>query len=514
MVSVVEGDDFGVPAGWYPDPLGLPQLRWWDGEQWSEFTSESQAAEAEAAESAQEQPTQSAVEAAVESPPYNPAPEGLIPEPSRTTYSIPEVPADMSVDPLAEFLTGSVTGITGVTPTVAPTPSPQAPGDDDDDIEATIGSGEFTPYAGASGDDFAALREAGIHIITEPGAAPVPPMPPIPGRPADVEPPLPEVPPADPAPVVPEPFVAAPEPADPFANAPSTVHAPPAPEFSSRKARRAYERQLEIESGGGTVSQPGVFEGAPSPHGFAPTVDGAGPAADYAVLDTNPVRIQPGSGGAVIQPGAASAPAAAPATTAPSLPEPSAADVRHGDALAGAAPAPMPAAVHTGAGARAFSLDDVEVADGFAPERSLIAKKTYTGAASLLAMIGAIQVVVIFCFVYLLGLADEHPLVWAVWGGGWLAGILLAAYDRLKLRSWGHERTASPALAILTPIVYLIARSAATRRETGHGRQVFLTWFIAVVIMAAFAYLFPAIITATVPGFVPPWTSPLDTLDL
>ncbi len=33
-------DNFGVPAGWYPDPLGLPQLRWWDAQSWTEHTSE------------------------------------------------------------------------------------------------------------------------------------------------------------------------------------------------------------------------------------------------------------------------------------------------------------------------------------------------------------------------------------------------------------------------------------------------------------------------------------------
>lgn len=36
-------DDFGVPAGWYPDPLGLPQLRWWDSQAWTEHTSEARA---------------------------------------------------------------------------------------------------------------------------------------------------------------------------------------------------------------------------------------------------------------------------------------------------------------------------------------------------------------------------------------------------------------------------------------------------------------------------------------
>lgn len=35
--------DFGVPAGWYPDPLGLPQLRWWDSQAWTEHTSEARA---------------------------------------------------------------------------------------------------------------------------------------------------------------------------------------------------------------------------------------------------------------------------------------------------------------------------------------------------------------------------------------------------------------------------------------------------------------------------------------
>lgn len=29
-----------TPAGWYPDPLGLPQLRWWDGRSWTEHTSD------------------------------------------------------------------------------------------------------------------------------------------------------------------------------------------------------------------------------------------------------------------------------------------------------------------------------------------------------------------------------------------------------------------------------------------------------------------------------------------
>ncbi|CAN5191171.1 hypothetical protein BH09ACT1_BH09ACT1_10540 [soil metagenome] len=29
-----------VPAGWYSDPLGMPQLRWWNGDSWTMNVSE------------------------------------------------------------------------------------------------------------------------------------------------------------------------------------------------------------------------------------------------------------------------------------------------------------------------------------------------------------------------------------------------------------------------------------------------------------------------------------------
>lgn len=32
MSSVIESI---APAGWYRDPLGLPQLRWWNGMMWT-----------------------------------------------------------------------------------------------------------------------------------------------------------------------------------------------------------------------------------------------------------------------------------------------------------------------------------------------------------------------------------------------------------------------------------------------------------------------------------------------
>jgi Protein of unknown function (DUF2510) len=36
---VSQDDLFSAPAGWYPDPLGLPQLRWWNNHGWTEQVS-------------------------------------------------------------------------------------------------------------------------------------------------------------------------------------------------------------------------------------------------------------------------------------------------------------------------------------------------------------------------------------------------------------------------------------------------------------------------------------------
>jgi Protein of unknown function (DUF2510) len=36
---VSDEDYFSAPAGWYPDPLGLPQLRWWNNHGWTEQVS-------------------------------------------------------------------------------------------------------------------------------------------------------------------------------------------------------------------------------------------------------------------------------------------------------------------------------------------------------------------------------------------------------------------------------------------------------------------------------------------
>ncbi len=39
VTAVSQDNQFRAPAGWYPDPLGLPQLRWWNNHGWTEQVS-------------------------------------------------------------------------------------------------------------------------------------------------------------------------------------------------------------------------------------------------------------------------------------------------------------------------------------------------------------------------------------------------------------------------------------------------------------------------------------------
>jgi len=50
-----------------------------------------------------------------------------------------------------------------------------------------------------------------------------------------------------------------------------------------------------------------------------------------------------------------------------------------------------------------------------------------------------------------------------------IAGIALAATDRRQLTMRSHQSAASPAWILLTPLAYLIARAANTKRQAGRG---------------------------------------------
>jgi len=39
-MTVVNPSTTAAPAGWYRDPLGIPQLRWWNGIAWTNHIQE------------------------------------------------------------------------------------------------------------------------------------------------------------------------------------------------------------------------------------------------------------------------------------------------------------------------------------------------------------------------------------------------------------------------------------------------------------------------------------------
>ena len=90
-------DDQQVQPGWYPDPLGLPQLRWWDSHAWTEHTSDArrplipQAVRSTAF--AEPAPEPEPVLVVPEPVMPEPAPEATRPTPPAPTVTAPATPA-------------------------------------------------------------------------------------------------------------------------------------------------------------------------------------------------------------------------------------------------------------------------------------------------------------------------------------------------------------------------------------------------------------------------------------
>ena len=72
-----------------------------------------------------------------------------------------------------------------------------------------------------------------------------------------------------------------------------------------------------------------------------------------------------------------------------------------------------------------------------------------------------------------------------------LGSLGLALRDRRELAFAHHSRTASPLWSLLTPLAYLVARALATRRETGRGWAPALALVAVAAAIAAAAYFTP-----------------------
>ncbi|HWL61139.1 MAG TPA: DUF2510 domain-containing protein [Microbacteriaceae bacterium] len=415
-------EDGGALAGWYPDPLGLPQLRWWDGGAWTEFT------------------------APAEEPPED------------TGDEVADGVSDVAADPVVHVVDLD-DGLEGSLERHAP--ESDGAGDDVDDVDDddTV----VVPRVESFAEQLA---------VPEPGPGPEPT-----GALA----------------VVPEPFD--PVTVDPFAAAEANAMA-----FTSRRARRAYERKRALEAGGADPAAP-----------------------SYADLDTNPVVIQLATPAAdpdaapwtvPDEPLAASQfeppvpptiPASPAAPAAPGPEAPTAGTPLDGreDILAQSALAPRDGTDP------AFSLESTGVAEELPPARTLIPKRTVGALATVLALLPALALLGIVLLRYVPELTVTSLLAAGIGAAAYVIGLLLALLDASALRRWGHERTASPLWALLTPMVYLTMRSIATRRETGRDGGVVLAWILGLVLAAAVVALFPDLVPLLMPGLTAPWSSPL-----
>lgn len=110
-------------------------------------------------------------------------------------------------------------------------------------------------------------------------------------------------------------------------------------------------------------------------------------------------------------------------------------------------------------------------------------ERRYTGAAWALALSPLVLVGAGYA------VASFAPLLYTVFLQGVLAFayllvvLLLAMADRRGLSVEGHDHTAPPALAFLTPLAYLLARSIYVTRET--GRSAFAPLVLVVIVLGA-----------------------------
>jgi hypothetical protein len=172
------------------------------------------------------------------------------------------------------------------------------------------------------------------------------------------------------------------------------------------------------------------------------------------------------------------------------------------DTLDQETPGPRRASSHTNATPAESALsalsEDVLVED-VAPQRAIKTRQTYTGAVWSIALMPIFQLGALVALV-LTGLGSNLPLVIAVIGAPYLLVIGFAAYDRLLLRVWGHEKPARAGWAILTAPAYLVARALGTVRETGRGFAPLALFGSSLVAILAGVLVLPGILISVMPA--------------
>ncbi|MBO9577843.1 MAG: DUF2510 domain-containing protein [Microbacteriaceae bacterium] len=534
-----------MPAGWYPDPLGLPQLRWWDGQSWTEFTSEAQAPVMMQPSPAPEPAmTTSAPAAAFPSATasgagYAGTASDTDPAPAVDPFQVAAPFAEPLQPVVASFAEPVQPVLTPVVPAAAvPVVPPEVAAAEAvaaATVNALLGDEAFVsrrerreherrlaaeaeaqaqasrprgvdPFAAQAQQPAAYIQQPVIPEVAQPAAfAPQPVAEPV--QPAAFQQPAAYAQQAAPG------FV--PQPVQPIAYA-SDPNIPIPPMPASYVAEPSQPAQpLQPEPFAREPYHPGALFGHPlvadsnvppsAPFGDArsdaPTAFAEPPIpAQPAVTSMPPVQVPlETSAGAL----------SAPLDPAPVLGngllaiEPALSEI-----LSEAAMAPRPATAPMSTHTSGFDLGDLlDQPLTAAPEPAAATRKpTYTLAAWVLALFSLLQVAVAYGVVELLHEGGNRPIMMVVWFGGLLLAAALANYDQLQLKAAGHARPATGWWALLTPLPYLVARWVRTRRETRKGEILIVIWIIASIAAAGLVYLIPELILSASPVPVESWT--------
>lgn len=169
------------------------------------------------------------------------------------------------------------------------------------------------------------------------------------------------------------------------------------------------------------------------------------------------------------------------------------------DTVDDATPGPRRASTHTNA-APASSMLSALAEEDEAPIRAPKRMHSYTAAVWFIALMPIIQLAISVAMI-LGGLGQNFPLYLVVWLAPYFVVVGLAAFDRLVLTLWGHERPAPAWWAFLAQPGYLLVRAMRTYRETGKGFAPIAGFATSVTAVLASILVLPGLVIAGVPGY-------------
>jgi len=167
------------------------------------------------------------------------------------------------------------------------------------------------------------------------------------------------------------------------------------------------------------------------------------------------------------------------------------------DTLDQETPGPRRASSHANAAPAASALS--ALAEDAAPKRAVKTMQTYTGAAWVIALMPVFQLAIIVVLV-LTGLGNNLPLVLTIVFAPYLLVLGFAAYDKLLLQVWGHDKPARARWALLAEPGYLVARAISTVKETGKGFAPLAVFGSSIVAVLAGILILPGIVIALFPA--------------